>query len=527
MNSFVFSVVMAVHNVRDYLDEALESLVRQSFGLERVQIILADDGSTDGSGGICDRWQQKYPGNISVIHQANGGVSSARNAGLSAAAGKIINFMDADDRMGQETLQAVFRFFETHGDETDAAAVPVWFFEGAEGEHWLNRKFDAGTRVIDLTAEYQTQLLMVNSAFFRAEAVRDLRFDERLTNSEDLKFAAQAMMRKQKLGVVQEGRYWYRRRLAQNSALNLQTRKKDWYANTLRHAGLDLFDWAEETRGQIPLWLQYTILCDLKWRAAMDYQKDMEEVLSPEEQEEYRESLQAVLSRIEDRVFAEAPERMLEWPWKRWLLLRKNPDAQPLLKTENSGLVYYIGSVPVMELSSRPAEIREIRAEGEALRVTGLFRLPPGMDGKKIRLFLQADAAQRIKADPAFSEKDSVVRFGECTEAAWTFTASVRLAKDHESVWKIAVQPDEAEPVFLKCLVPGGALPVSPLSSELGRTGKWKFILTPEAVHLIPMHSIRARALSDLRLIRDLIRAGKSGRLKELSKKKRGRGTME
>ena len=69
---FKFSVVTAVYNVEPYLDEAIESILAQDIGFEEsVEMVLVDDGSTDGSGAICDEYQQKFPNNIKVIHKKN------------------------------------------------------------------------------------------------------------------------------------------------------------------------------------------------------------------------------------------------------------------------------------------------------------------------------------------------------------------------------------------------------------------------------------------------------------------------
>ncbi len=98
---FKFSVVTAVYNVEPYLAEAIESILAQDIGFEEsVEMVLVDDGSTDGSGAICDEYQQKFPNNIKVIHKKNGGAAiCARNTGISHCEGQYISFMDADDRL--------------------------------------------------------------------------------------------------------------------------------------------------------------------------------------------------------------------------------------------------------------------------------------------------------------------------------------------------------------------------------------------------------------------------------------------
>ena len=69
------SVIMAVYNVGPFLEEAIESLINQMVGFDRIQLILVDDGSTDNSPSICDEYAQHHPANVIVVHKENAGVS--------------------------------------------------------------------------------------------------------------------------------------------------------------------------------------------------------------------------------------------------------------------------------------------------------------------------------------------------------------------------------------------------------------------------------------------------------------------
>ena len=91
-----FSIIIPVYNVKDYLEKCIESVLAQE--LEDAEIILVDDGSTDGeSGRICDRFCERYPDLIHVIHQENGGLGAARNTGIDHASGQYLLFLDSDD----------------------------------------------------------------------------------------------------------------------------------------------------------------------------------------------------------------------------------------------------------------------------------------------------------------------------------------------------------------------------------------------------------------------------------------------
>ncbi len=93
-NDALISIVIPVYNVRPYLAEALDSVIHQTYA--NLEILLVDDGSTDGSGEICDEYASKDP-RIRVIHQENKGLSASRNAGLDRMRGESVAFLAPDD----------------------------------------------------------------------------------------------------------------------------------------------------------------------------------------------------------------------------------------------------------------------------------------------------------------------------------------------------------------------------------------------------------------------------------------------
>ena len=99
----LLSIVVPVYNVEAFLRKCVDSLSHQDIGREEYEIILVDDGSTDTSGAICDEIAREIS-NVVVIHKSNGGLSSARNAGIDAAAGDFIQFVDSDDYLNPGVL---------------------------------------------------------------------------------------------------------------------------------------------------------------------------------------------------------------------------------------------------------------------------------------------------------------------------------------------------------------------------------------------------------------------------------------
>lgn len=184
------SVIIPVYNAADSVADAVDSLVAQDY--EGLEIILVNDGSTDGSGETCDELRRKFSC-ITVIHKANGGVSSARNAGLDAASGDYVMFLDADDVLAPGCLKEMsaadsdmvlggFRKI-TDGAVTEEH-VPV-----SAGSYSANEGISAF--LDDVIGEKDCYLL--NSSCFKLYrraliAGNDLRFDEELRYGEDKMF---------------------------------------------------------------------------------------------------------------------------------------------------------------------------------------------------------------------------------------------------------------------------------------------------------------------------------------------------
>lgn len=108
----MLSIIVPIFNVERYLPSTLDSLVNQ-IGNANVEILLIDDGSTDSSGSICDKYAREY-NNISVIHKQNGGLSSARNAGIDAAKGDYLMFLDGDDCLDPITVASLAKAATLH-----------------------------------------------------------------------------------------------------------------------------------------------------------------------------------------------------------------------------------------------------------------------------------------------------------------------------------------------------------------------------------------------------------------------------
>lgn len=100
------SIVVPVYNVKKYLNKCVKSILKQTY--LNIEVILVDDGSNDGSAYICDSYKKIDP-RIKVIHKINGGLSDARNAGIKAATGKYLMFVDSDDYISSQMVKDLVR----------------------------------------------------------------------------------------------------------------------------------------------------------------------------------------------------------------------------------------------------------------------------------------------------------------------------------------------------------------------------------------------------------------------------------
>lgn len=114
------SVIVPIYNVEQYLHKCINSILSQTF--KDFELILVDDGSPDDCGNICDYYRQ-IDDRVIVIHKENGGLSSARNAGLSVATGKYISFVDSDDMIDKEMLNILYRLCEDYNASISSCVI--------------------------------------------------------------------------------------------------------------------------------------------------------------------------------------------------------------------------------------------------------------------------------------------------------------------------------------------------------------------------------------------------------------------
>ena len=183
------SVVVPVYKVEDYLDRCVESLIGQTY--KNLEIILVDDGSPDNCPAMCDEWAEK-DSRIKVIHKENGGLCSARNAGMDIATGDFIGFVDSDDVVDCDMYQLLIENAVSSG--ADISRCGIFIDEKGLGIGTSTECEYTEKTVIDRRAFIKSLVQgghvrgVVWNKIYRAGAVTDVRFDINDGISEDIMF---------------------------------------------------------------------------------------------------------------------------------------------------------------------------------------------------------------------------------------------------------------------------------------------------------------------------------------------------
>ena len=267
-----FALVSAVYNVARYLPDFIASLEAQTHGLEDVEIIMVDDGSTDDSAEVLAAWAARRPDIVRVIRQANAGQGAARNAGIAAARGEWISFPDPDDALAPDYLAVVATFLDTHPDADLVACHRLMWDEttaAIEDRHPL-RSLYAGDSFVDLSEAPDRFHGHSPTSFFRLDRIQglELRFDPRIRpNFEDGHFNACYLLEHERprVGFLGSARYHYRLRTDGTSTLQTSAPHPGRYTLVPELGYLDVIRRAIARHGVVPGWLASCLLYDMHW----------------------------------------------------------------------------------------------------------------------------------------------------------------------------------------------------------------------------------------------------------------------
>ena len=218
----LLSIIIPVYNVASYLDECIKSVVEQSY--TDVEIICVDDGSMDGSGLLLDEWS-KRDGRISVIHQENKGVSSARNFGLKMAHGEYITFVDADDKVRRDIYTSSMKAICENRLDAYIFAFETFPQGKVESTGFKTGEVLTYHQLFDSNPQVQSRnSLCFNWRFvFRADVLKNnhILFNEHIAIGEDMIYNIDAICHSKRIMATDESLYLYRKDNLQ-SAMSLK-----------------------------------------------------------------------------------------------------------------------------------------------------------------------------------------------------------------------------------------------------------------------------------------------------------------
>lgn len=288
----LISVIVTAYNIEKYLPGCMESLLAQTY--RPLEIILVDDGSDDGTPSLCDKYARENE-QVQVIHKENAGPSSARNAGLLAAKGDYIGYVDGDDQIEADMYENMLGACLDTGAQIAICAYRE-VGEGAEECH-------PSGRILELTREQTLELYIsgdpqyhiyhsVWSKLFERELIEDLRFPEG-RKSEDIMYTTWALTRASKCVFLDTPYYRY----------------------TVDRSGSIMNSQIHERRFQdeIPF-----------WKEQADYlrQKGMQELAEKAEYQFYRKMLFYYID-FRDRGMRESAKELMSFLWKEKQEIKK------------------------------------------------------------------------------------------------------------------------------------------------------------------------------------------------------------
>ena len=187
----LISVIIPAYNVKGYLGRCLDSVLGQSY--ENLEVIVVDDGSTDGTADLCDEYAKKDD-RVKIIHKKNEGVAAARNTALDHLSGDLTAFADADDYMEPDMLMTLYNALKRHNADMSSCG----YYEEYT-DRTVERRKGESEGVYDKEAAYKEYFKMGGrigsgcwNKLFRSEALRDIRYKDYVMG-EDVEMLSRAL----------------------------------------------------------------------------------------------------------------------------------------------------------------------------------------------------------------------------------------------------------------------------------------------------------------------------------------------
>lgn len=228
-NTDKISVIVPVYNVKDYLVKCVTSILEQTY--TNFELLLVDDGSSDGSGEICDSFIA-HDNRVKPIHISNSGVSRARNIGIEVASGQWICFIDSDDWVEKNMLEKLLNAAKKHNTKLACCFFDEYREERSEQVFPSKGSYCADAEEIAknfcLNGELKSLMYPPWNKLFDAAGAKAIGFQTDLRIGEDFLFCLQFVAKNGKMAVVTEPLYHYRIRPGSTMQEKFSEKKMDY-----------------------------------------------------------------------------------------------------------------------------------------------------------------------------------------------------------------------------------------------------------------------------------------------------------
>lgn len=217
------SIIVPVYNVEKYLSKCIDSLIQQTF--KSYEIILVNDGSQDNSGRICDKYRL-LDSRITVIHKENGGLSSARNAGLGVAKGEYIAFVDSDDWVNSDMYEVLYNYGKEYNADIVQCGYKIVFNENEVNNNIIKDEVEFYNNIEAIQKIYSednVEFTVSWNKIYKSELFKEIRFPNGKIHEDE--YTTYKLMFKCEKIVRVKGEYYYYRQVPE-SIMNSKYNKK-------------------------------------------------------------------------------------------------------------------------------------------------------------------------------------------------------------------------------------------------------------------------------------------------------------
>jgi glycosyltransferase involved in cell wall biosynthesis len=305
-----FTIVAACYNVEEYIDDFFFSLANQTIDPECLEIIAVDDGSTDRTAEKIEYWARRFRGTVRYLYQKNQRQAVARNNGLELASGEWVCFADPDDFVSPDYIEHVYNEVEQEDKRKPISMIScnlIFYWEAKNkprDNHALRYRFEQKRTVLHASDLKDHMQLSASHAWFRRSIIENhqLRFDEKIVPTfEDGHFVNKLLVSNPDTQVIflRKPTYYYRKRESATSTIDGSAENEAWYLDQLKFGYLDLLEYAQQTRGEVPRFLQRTVLYDVFWRIKhLAGHPERDGILNETQQAEFFELIERIFSYI-------------------------------------------------------------------------------------------------------------------------------------------------------------------------------------------------------------------------------------